>query len=274
MPGGHPSTTQPMAGPWDSPKVVTVKRVPRVLPDMRRCGAEMRSVECSTRGAAPSPLSASRRASPATRACSASGVACAGASAGATSRRDPREDAAPERPRHRRAAVPAEEAAVEPLERHRHDGHRRALDDARDPGPERADLAVLGDPPLGEDAHELALREGRGHLVVGAARGAPRPPSPARSGSPSRCGTRTTAPGSGRCGGPSRSGSAAGSPPGSPARPRSSRGCRRSPPRPPPGCSRCPPCAGGRPSGRAASTGSASGTRAPAGRCRRPRPRS
>ncbi|KAG1242972.1 hypothetical protein G6F65_022712 [Rhizopus arrhizus] len=31
-PGGQPSTTQPMAGPWDSPKFVTVKRVPRVLP--------------------------------------------------------------------------------------------------------------------------------------------------------------------------------------------------------------------------------------------------
>src|SRR5258708_38269581 len=34
MPGGHPSTTQPIAGPCDSPKVVTVKSVPRVLPDM------------------------------------------------------------------------------------------------------------------------------------------------------------------------------------------------------------------------------------------------
>jgi DNA (cytosine-5)-methyltransferase 1 len=34
IPGGQPSTTQPIAGPCDSPKVVTVKRVPRVLPDM------------------------------------------------------------------------------------------------------------------------------------------------------------------------------------------------------------------------------------------------
>jgi len=34
MPGGQPSITQPMAGPWDSPKVVTVKSVPKVLPDM------------------------------------------------------------------------------------------------------------------------------------------------------------------------------------------------------------------------------------------------
>src|SRR5262249_3675509 len=34
IPGGQPSTTQPIAGPCDSPKVVTVKRVPRVLPDI------------------------------------------------------------------------------------------------------------------------------------------------------------------------------------------------------------------------------------------------
>src|SRR6476646_6520104 len=34
IPGGQPSTTQPIAGPWDSPKLVTVKRVPRVLPDI------------------------------------------------------------------------------------------------------------------------------------------------------------------------------------------------------------------------------------------------
>jgi hypothetical protein len=34
MPGGQPSITQPIAGPWDSPKVVTVKSVPNVLPDM------------------------------------------------------------------------------------------------------------------------------------------------------------------------------------------------------------------------------------------------
>src|SRR6202171_2997758 len=33
-PGGQPSTTQPIAGPCDSPKVVTVKRVPSVLPDI------------------------------------------------------------------------------------------------------------------------------------------------------------------------------------------------------------------------------------------------
>jgi hypothetical protein len=29
---GQPSITQPMAGPWDSPKLVTVKIVPKVLP--------------------------------------------------------------------------------------------------------------------------------------------------------------------------------------------------------------------------------------------------
>ena len=34
MPGGQPSTTQPIAGPWLSPKVVTRKSVPIVLPDM------------------------------------------------------------------------------------------------------------------------------------------------------------------------------------------------------------------------------------------------
>src|SRR5882724_9052716 len=34
MPAGQPSTTQPMAGPWLSPKVVTRKRWPKVLNDM------------------------------------------------------------------------------------------------------------------------------------------------------------------------------------------------------------------------------------------------
>src|SRR5437588_10948688 len=34
IPGGQPSTTQPIAGPCDSPNVVTVKSVPSVLPDM------------------------------------------------------------------------------------------------------------------------------------------------------------------------------------------------------------------------------------------------
>src|SRR5215469_5640696 len=32
--GGQPSTTQPIAGPWLSPKVVTRKRWPNVLNDM------------------------------------------------------------------------------------------------------------------------------------------------------------------------------------------------------------------------------------------------
>jgi len=35
MPGGQPSMTQPMAGPWLSPKLVTRKISPKVLPDMR-----------------------------------------------------------------------------------------------------------------------------------------------------------------------------------------------------------------------------------------------
>src|SRR5271154_5168217 len=34
-PGGHPSTTQPSAGPWLSPKLVTVKTLPKVLPATR-----------------------------------------------------------------------------------------------------------------------------------------------------------------------------------------------------------------------------------------------
>src|SRR5580658_269936 len=33
-PGGQPSTMQPMAGPWLSPKVVTVNSLPMVLPDI------------------------------------------------------------------------------------------------------------------------------------------------------------------------------------------------------------------------------------------------
>ena len=36
MPGGQPSMTHPIAGPWDSPKLVTAKRVPKVLPLMAR----------------------------------------------------------------------------------------------------------------------------------------------------------------------------------------------------------------------------------------------
>jgi hypothetical protein len=34
IPGGQPSITQPMAGPGDSPKFVTAKSLPSVLPDM------------------------------------------------------------------------------------------------------------------------------------------------------------------------------------------------------------------------------------------------
>src|SRR5258708_17596558 len=43
MPGGQPSTTQPIAGPCDSPNEVRQKRVPSVLPDMAM-GATMRYV--------------------------------------------------------------------------------------------------------------------------------------------------------------------------------------------------------------------------------------
>jgi len=34
MPGGQPSTTQPIAGPWLSPKEVTQKSFPKVFPDI------------------------------------------------------------------------------------------------------------------------------------------------------------------------------------------------------------------------------------------------
>src|SRR5579871_3095046 len=33
-PGGQPSTTQPSAGPWLSPKLVTVKSLPKMFPDI------------------------------------------------------------------------------------------------------------------------------------------------------------------------------------------------------------------------------------------------
>ena len=33
-PGGQPSTTQPSAGPWLSPKLVTVNNLPKVFPDI------------------------------------------------------------------------------------------------------------------------------------------------------------------------------------------------------------------------------------------------
>jgi hypothetical protein len=36
MPGGQPSMTQPIAGPWLSPQVVTRKRCPNVLCDIAR----------------------------------------------------------------------------------------------------------------------------------------------------------------------------------------------------------------------------------------------
>ncbi len=36
IPGGQPSTTQPSAGPWLSPQVVTRNRWPKLFIDMRR----------------------------------------------------------------------------------------------------------------------------------------------------------------------------------------------------------------------------------------------
>src|SRR5260370_42510304 len=43
MPGGQPSTTQPSATPWLSPKVVTRKRWPNVLCDMKNPDAQFGS---------------------------------------------------------------------------------------------------------------------------------------------------------------------------------------------------------------------------------------
>jgi hypothetical protein len=53
IPGGQPSMTQPMAGPWDSPKFVTAKSLPRVLPDMIAGlkDEQNASSECSTQRA-------------------------------------------------------------------------------------------------------------------------------------------------------------------------------------------------------------------------------
>src|SRR3954468_17679618 len=44
-PGGQPSTTQPIAGPWLSPKFATRKRWPKVLTDIARsvCGRSARA---------------------------------------------------------------------------------------------------------------------------------------------------------------------------------------------------------------------------------------
>src|SRR4051812_36658800 len=65
MPGGHPSITQPMAGPCDSPKLVTANRVPKVLPLMGglsdvspsplRGDGGVRGATASTPSAQPSP---------------------------------------------------------------------------------------------------------------------------------------------------------------------------------------------------------------------------
>ena len=44
-PGGQPSTTQPIAGPCDSPNEVMLNKVPSVLPDMgRKMGLESAEV--------------------------------------------------------------------------------------------------------------------------------------------------------------------------------------------------------------------------------------
>src|SRR3954463_14105448 len=50
IPGGQPSTTQPRAGPWLSPQVVTRNRWPKVLCDMGGGVAERETVGKGRRG--------------------------------------------------------------------------------------------------------------------------------------------------------------------------------------------------------------------------------
>ena len=50
IPGGQPSTTQPIAGPWLSPKVVTRNSVPSVLPDIS-CASATRAARRGSRPA-------------------------------------------------------------------------------------------------------------------------------------------------------------------------------------------------------------------------------
>src|SRR5512139_1878565 len=65
IPGGQPSTTQPMAGPCDSPKTVTQNSLPSVLPDMGISREMVRgSAPKSSTGAASHPGAAARRACP------------------------------------------------------------------------------------------------------------------------------------------------------------------------------------------------------------------
>src|SRR5580693_6165282 len=46
-PGGQPSTMHPSAGPWLSPKVVTQKSLPMVLPDMLRFACLLSLERCA-----------------------------------------------------------------------------------------------------------------------------------------------------------------------------------------------------------------------------------
>ncbi len=62
MSGGQPSTTQPSAGPWLSPKVVTRKRWPKVLWDMPRIRRKPLSCHLPAfRGASLEALTNSRK---------------------------------------------------------------------------------------------------------------------------------------------------------------------------------------------------------------------
>src|SRR6266704_1017652 len=58
-PGGQPSTTQPMAGPWLSPNDVTQNSLPSVLPDMEgKSSADQTQKRVGSVAQAPHPPAA------------------------------------------------------------------------------------------------------------------------------------------------------------------------------------------------------------------------
>ena len=96
-----------------------------------------------------------RTRSASTVACKPSSVTRSGGTGGAGHQRDARIDAAPAA--HRLAVVrAAEEASPQAGERHRHDGNGRRRDHLLHAGPERIQLAGLGQLALGKDADDLA----------------------------------------------------------------------------------------------------------------------
>ena len=63
MPGGQPSTTQPIAGPWLSPQVVMRNRWPKLLCDMQFFSAPVPTLSLPA-GTLPLPLKGGRSARP------------------------------------------------------------------------------------------------------------------------------------------------------------------------------------------------------------------